>query len=219
MTMRHEGIMDLTAHRALVDRLDAHPKRRGPVKREPALLTDIAYCARCRGIMHARRTVQHRRDHDYVYESYRCDGTAREPSTCKNLVRRDVLDDWVTRWFTEGPIAGQERVETHTIPGNGLQDALDHNRRDIAELDPDEPGYADRLAELLAERTRLQSLPSEPDREESVFTGETVGEHWSRLDPVGRRAWMLEAGVRVYATRDGAWVEADDARLWWPEQD
>lgn len=58
--------------------------------------------------------------------------------------------------------------------------------------------YDRKLAELRAERERLQSLPSVPDRWDTIDTGETVGERWPRPAFDGRRT-MLREICKVYA--------------------
>jgi hypothetical protein len=85
---------------------------------------------------------------------------ARAERRCRNMVPQADADARIRKDFTQGADSGQERCEECPVPGaGGRRDELDQNARDIAELDIDAPAYDERLAELRAERKRLQSLP------------------------------------------------------------
>lgn len=213
--LRFKPIIDLGTFNSLQTKLDSNPRRRGATSNDPAMLTGVIFCDKCKRVMHRRRSVTRRKDGSaYIYEAYRCDGTPREPSTCRNMVPLADVHSVVNGYF----VAVQyETVEAVTIPGNGCQDELEQNARDIAELDIDAEDYDARLKELRAERKRLQSLPNEPDKVEYEFTGETVAERWARqTTDAERRAFLLDAGVKVYATREAQRVEVSEASaLWW----
>lgn len=217
--LRFEGIIDPATHKALVAKLDSNPRRRGPVSTDPALLTGVVYCGICDRVMHRRRSVTKRKNgSEYIYEGYRCDGTPREPSTCKNMVLMADTDAWVNEWFLNGPVSKHERVEAITVPGNGHQDELDQNKRDISELDIDDADYPERLAALMAERKRLQALPVEPDQVEYALTGETVQAFWAALSTSERREFLVQQGIRALVTRDHREILiGDPTRIWWPE--
>jgi hypothetical protein len=74
---------------------------------------------------------------------------------------------------------------------------------ELAELSrrglPDKQEDAERIS-LRARRDELEKLSSTPDHIEMVKTGETVGQHFRKLDEAGRRAMMLSDGIKVYAT-------------------
>jgi site-specific DNA recombinase len=217
--LRFDPIIDTETFNRLQVKLDSNPKRRGAVSGDPAMLTGVIYCAKCGGVMHRRRSVTKRKDGSrYVYEGYRCDGTPRQPSTCRNMIPQSDADSRVSEWFTDGPVSKYERIETIIVPGNGHQDELDQNARDIADLDIDAPDYDAQLAELRAERKRLQALPSEADRIDHRFTGQTVREFWLGLSTAERRAFLLDAGIRVHASREH-WelITGDQGRFWWPD--
>jgi site-specific DNA recombinase len=219
--LRFESIIDTATFDKLQAKLDSNPRRRGAVSSDPAMLTGVIYCNKCKGVMHRRRSATKRKDGSrYVYEAYRCDGTPRQPSTCKNMIPLADMDARVHEWFTTGPIAGNQRVETFTVAGHGYDEELEQNARDIADLDIDAPNYDVRLAELRAERKRLQSLPHEDARIELRLTGVLVRDHWASLSTAERRAYLVDSGFRVYADRDtfdpGAAVES---ALWWRDGD
>lgn len=219
--LRFAPIIDAATFTKLQAKLDSNPKRRGAVSSDPAMLTGVIYCAKCKGVMHRRRSVTKRKDGSrYVYEGYRCDGTPRQPSTCRNMIPQADTDAKVNEWFTAGPVSNEQRIETIVIPGTGHQDELEQNARDIADLDIDAPSYDARLAELRAERKRLQSLPGEADRIEHRFTDQTVREFWLSLSTAERRAFLLDHGIRVFASREYWNLDTGEAasRFWWPAE-
>lgn len=217
--LRFDSVIDLATFDRLQQKLDSNPKRRGAVSNDPAMLTGIIHCSKCKRIMHRRRSVTKRKDGtEYVFEGYRCDGTPREPSTCKNMIPVAEYDARVNDWFESGPISTYERIETFVIPGTGHDEELDQNARDIAELDIDAADYDARLIELRNERKRLQTLPNEGDRVEEKWTGVMVKDYWSSLTTAERRTLLLDTGIKVYASREEFEMSIPrdrQAELWW----
>ncbi len=210
--LRFDGIIDMATWKAVKAKLDNNPRRRGAVSSDPAMLTGVILCGICgkpsasppTGVMHRRKSVNKRKDGSRtVNEYYRCDGTPREPSTCKNMVPLAMVDAWVDEWFTGNtPDADREISELITIPGHGHDDELAQNAADIADLDIDADDYDSRLVALRTERKRLQALPGEPDRTEEVPTGVKVRDHWLTLTAPERRDFLIKGGVLVLATRE-----------------
>jgi hypothetical protein len=130
-------------------------------------------------------------------------------------------DTEVHEEFTTSTIARCNFVDYVTTAGNGHDDELEQNSRDIADLDIDAPKYATQHAELLAERRRLQALPSEGARTEQIVSDDTVRERWLSLSITAeRRALLIDRGIRVTASREhGVVVDHGDARFWWPHDD
>jgi hypothetical protein len=60
--LRFEGIIDTAPFNKLQAKLDSNPRRRGAVSSDPALLTRVIYCPKCKRIMHRRRSVTKRKD-------------------------------------------------------------------------------------------------------------------------------------------------------------
>jgi DNA invertase Pin-like site-specific DNA recombinase len=186
-------IVEMSTWRKLQDKLNANARRRGR-QDGPSMLKSMLFCATCGGPMHRKsRTAK-----GVTYAYYRCQPSS-QPSTCKNMIRIENLDEWVN----DSILANRSLPYIKTVPisGHGYQDELAQNRQDIKELDPDDPEFDVKLAKLRAERERLQALPSEPDTYEDRPTGKTVGEVWGRLDTAGRRAFLLDHGTRVTATK------------------
>jgi DNA invertase Pin-like site-specific DNA recombinase len=185
--------------RAIWERLQAlqAAKARTTGAEPKALLTGIAVCGKCGGPMYRLITKPKGRRYDY----YRCHGTERNPSTCRNMIRLEQLDAKVERYMTT-TLARWPRYETITIPGHGYKDEIAEVEQDLRELDYDAPDFLERQAALLAERARLRNLPSVPARTERRPTGDTVGEHWGTLTTdAERRAFLLALGMTVRVWR------------------
>jgi site-specific DNA recombinase len=215
--LHHQGIMDKQRWDELQAVLDANPKRRGPTRNAPAMLTDILYCAKCERVMHARRITGHARKDGTrpVWVGYRCDGTPREPSVCKNMVRADDIEPWVDAWFTaDGPFAEHEIRTTIRVPAKGYADEVAELELEIRELDLDDPDYDETHAALRAERARLLALGTVPAHTEERETGVLVGQHWPTLDDAGKRGYLRRAkDVKVYASKEDRWITGDPHKL------
>jgi hypothetical protein len=62
----------------------------------------------------------------------------------------------------------------------------------------DAAGYAAEAGRIAAERQHLAELPSVPATTRLQPAGLTIGQAWNALGTAGRRAELLESGVRVY---------------------
>jgi DNA invertase Pin-like site-specific DNA recombinase len=169
--------------------------RRGPAAGKPALLTGVIFCARCGAPMY--RILPPGRDRGY---SYRCAGHLPNRKGCGNLVSLDATDVLATNMLAS---ADAPWTEQKLAPGHNYDAELDGIKLAIRDLaaradELSDAEYDAELKSLRAERDRLKSLDAVPDSVETVETGETVGEHWTRLDRNGRRA-MLRAEVKFYA--------------------
>jgi hypothetical protein len=159
--------------------------------------------------MHRRRVFNTRKDGSRQYnEYYRCDGTAREPSTCKNMMPMVELDATVEASFASefGDKPWLERVPNL---GEDYSAELDEVKEALSELMSDwnsdlisDDEYDSRFRELRAERDRLASLPPKGPSVEWVDTGKTLGGHWAELDAAGRRGLLTDVGLKVLAGRD-----------------
>ena len=120
------------------------------------------------------------------------------------------LDGWVNEQMTANGGYVQETVVT---PGSGHDDEISDVERELRELDFDRPNFLDRQAELLAERSRLRALPSEPAVVEERISGWTVGALWSMLTPAQRRDYLLASGAKVRAVKGEYSMTGDVTRL------
>jgi DNA invertase Pin-like site-specific DNA recombinase len=174
---------------------------RGAVSTASALLAGIIYCAWCGRKMHFKRPYNTHKDGTRVYRNvYRCDGTIREWSTCRNMISAKEADEWITSWVTE-VIGNHELVTRVVVPGHGYDGEIAEVESEIRALDLDDPDYLHKVAALRAERTRLQGLPAVPAEVIERSAGITIGQHWAGLDTADRRAWLLADQVKVMAYR------------------
>lgn len=210
-----EPVIDYATWKRLQTALDGNARRKGAVADNPALLTSIIACAKCRrGMYHHRERKRLANGDERIYEYYRCDGTTRKPSTCKNTLRAADVDEWINGEFI-GTFGDREVVERVVIPGAGHDAEVELIEADIRALDLDAPDFDARLADLRAERSRLLSLPPDPDRIEERPTGQTVREMWESLDTAGKRDYLRRASVRVYASKDEWHLEAEHPEVLW----
>lgn len=205
--LKHDPILDKGTWDRLQAELDRKANRIGIAPKQTALLTGIAVCAKCGGPMYR---IWSGSGNQARTAYYRCHGTDRQPSKCRNMVRVSELDAW-----TDEQLGGNGGfvIETVVTPGRGHADEIAETERDLRELDYDEPGFLDRQAALLAERARLRALPSEPARVEEQVAPYAVGDLWRSLDPAGRRAYLLASEIKVVVSKDERRIEGDPGRV------
>lgn len=189
----------LRANKALVSK----PGRRGPAKGQGAMLTSVLFCGECadRGIESAMYRVLAGRGASARYY-YRCTGKGSERRSCGLMVRLAETDATVVEWLSA---MDAPRMVPELIKGTSHYAELADVNLELAELPKrglsDDAEDAER-ARLRALRRELEAAEDVPDRIELRPTGQTIGEHFRSLDTAGRRAWMLEDGVMVYARRE-----------------
>lgn len=204
--LRFEPILDQVTFKRLQARLEATRAKpaRGATAEAPALLAGVIHCAWCGRVMYRRSMYNVRKDGSKQYNLYyRCDGSLRDRSTCKNMIPLKEADDWVSSWFA-GTIGHLELTERMVIPGHNHEDEIAEVAAEIRDLDLDDPDYLVKQSALMAERKRLKELPAAPSEIVERPTGVTVGQHWGGLDTAGRRAWLLDRQVKVMAYRPPA---------------
>jgi DNA invertase Pin-like site-specific DNA recombinase len=193
---KEDGTPDYAKFQRLQAALKASSRRRGKVRNTPAMLTDIAHCAKCHRIMHARFTTTKVHGREYHWAGYRCDGTHIEPSKCKVMTRMDKTD--LAAWEALEPFDALPYFVTMVDEGHDWQDEIADNRDRIASLDPDADNYDEEHARLIAERKDLQSRPVVPNR---VVTGQrgTIGDRREACTtPNERRELFLKLGWKVF---------------------
>jgi site-specific DNA recombinase len=222
--LHHEGVINKERWQRLQAKLDANPKRRGPTRNEPMMLTDVLYCAVCGGVMHAKRNPGPvRKDGTrYVWVGYRCDHTKlgedergkpilADNSTCHNMIPADDIEPWVDMWATESAegnpdifaFGDREIVETVHVPAKGHADEVAEVDQEIDALDKNNPGYLAEVNRLYAQRARLIALGTEPAHTEDRPTGILLMDYWPTLDTAEKRDYLVRAGVKIHAVSSG----------------
>jgi Recombinase zinc beta ribbon domain len=192
MILKVEPILDRKTWDALQDKQSMRAKTTGT--KPKAKLTGIALCALCNGPMYRlANTVKGKK---YTY--YRCHGDERNPSKCRNMIRLADLDAQVDK-YVSNTLGRRPRYETITIPGHGYDDEIADVEHDLRDLDYDDPDFAAKQADLLAERVRLKSLPMTPTMSDKRSTGDTIGRYWQTLegDEARRDYLMQHLGMKV----------------------
>jgi Recombinase/Recombinase zinc beta ribbon domain len=196
--LRFEPILDMATWDRLQAKLAGNPRHRA-LADEPSLLTGVIYCGLCHRVMHRKPVYTKLKDGSKTYHwYYRCDGTPRERSTCKNMVRIDWSDENVDLWVRE-VIGNLTLVERIVLPGNGHDDDVQDIKNTIRNLDPEADDYDLRLSRLRSELARVKALPAEPPRVVERETGLKVRDYWAKADAASRRRFLLAGKVRVEA--------------------
>ena len=117
--LRFEPILDQVTFKRLQARLEATRAKpaRGATAEAPALLAGVIYCAWCGRVMYRRSMYNVRKDGSKQYNLYyRCDGSLRDRSTCKNMIPLKEADDWVSSCFRHDRPPGAHRAYGHPRP-------------------------------------------------------------------------------------------------------
>lgn len=199
--MRFAPILDEPTWVKLQDRLKDNPRR--SVTSAPGLLTGLIHCGLCGRLMHNKLVYTARKDGSKSYlKYYRCDGSPRERSTCRNMIRQDFADESLSLWVVE-VIGRAQLLERKTTPGSGHDEDIRDVKQDIRELDVEAADYDTRLSSLRSELARLKSLPAEPAKTTERPTGLTVAQYWDALaGEEAKRRFLLAGKVRVLAVAE-----------------
>jgi len=199
--MRFEPILDTDTWAKLQDRLNGNPRR--SYTSGPGLLTGLIYCGICGRIMHRKAVYTKHKDGSKAYlEYYRCDGTARDRSTCKNMIRMDAADEYVGSWVTE-VIGGAKLIERSSNPGNGLDGEIAEREAEIDRLDKSAPDYIAKVTRLHSELTELRTAKPQPAEPKERDTGLKIGAYWDGLsDLAAKRRFLMAGKVKVLAVAE-----------------
>lgn len=199
--LRCEPILDDEIWQRLQAKLDATPKRKTTAPKDTALLTGILVCAKCGGPMYKfTSTRNHPNGRTYVTAYYRCNGTGRKPSKCRNMAQMTDIEAAVTEYILTHP--SMEIMETVVVKGNAYGKQLAEVRAAMTALDPASDDYEARHDALFAEFKRLSGLRPEPDEVKKVSTGRTLAGEWPAMDTAERRQALLDGEFTVTAVKD-----------------
>ncbi|MEV7678836.1 recombinase family protein [Streptomyces sp. NPDC088341] len=207
--------------RAEFDRIGALLDSRGVDNRErsdtDALLLRVIHCANCEGRMYLNKQ-------EGKHPTYKCNSHARgDLCEAPSNVRGDWADEYVTAEFLRlvGSVQTTHVVE---IPGYDPEPEL---RATLAEFEEHQQQKgrqkskhaanawqerADALDNRIAELETREKV--EPQRVVTP-TGRTFADEWAEKDTAGRRAMLIEAGVRLDVRRGvrGGWRKLDTRRV------
>jgi hypothetical protein len=163
------------------------------------MLQGVITCGICGGPMYQRPISTKRKDaskHTVLY--YRCKGPDKAPSTCRNMVRAELVDTYVDGWFSgDGAFAGVDLAETVVEQGNDYAVEIADIDSRLDALDRNADDYEDLHASLMAERKQLRAMATSETTITKRLTGQTVGEMWAELTDAGKRAYLTAAKFRV----------------------
>lgn len=207
---RCEPILDDETWQRLQAKLDAAPKRNSTAPKDTALLTGILACAKCGGPMYRfTSTRKHPNGKTYVSAYYRCHGTPRKPSKCRNMAQMADIEAKVSEYIeTHKSI---EIMETVVVKGNtyGKQQAEVKAAMTALALTQDADDYDQRHAALRAEWLRLKDLKPEPDEIKKVSTGRTLAAEWPTMGTAERRQALLDGEFTVKAVKGNDGLRVD----------
>ena len=200
---RCEALVDAATWKRAGEALDGRPKRGHTDPASRAMLAGVLSCPRCED------SPMYRLNTGY----YRCTGRGANRKGCGTMVRAELVDAAVDRTIME---RFNTPVLARTItPGNeGARAArLEEVRFEMRQLDPDDLSdeeYDRRLAELRAERDRVEAAEVVPDRVELTATGEVYSELWQQTPVAERGPWLARHGFAVTASKAGVTVVQGD---------
>ncbi len=180
-------------------KIDKKAGRKGIAPKKTAMLTSVIYCPKCNRPMYRQYSHAHGKGQAY----YRCRGTETSASICRNMVPLEELNKCVDEMVES--IGYLPHTETVFIPGDDRANEIAEIDEKLQELvaDIDSSNFDERLAELRAERKRLQSLPVDTGKYERIETGQTITEFWSSQDDLGKRDYLLnELHWKIYASKN-----------------
>jgi DNA invertase Pin-like site-specific DNA recombinase len=202
---RCEALVNAAVWKQANDALGTRGKRGPENKLDPALLSGVLVCERCRekGIdspMYRHRSSKRNGNREW----YRCTGRGTQRKGCGNMILLATLNS-IVGLLMRSHGRDIDIMDTVLVPGTDHAAELEEIKfetRSLAVRDLTDEEYDARLRELRAERDRVAALPTVPDRYEQRPTGETYQEKWIRLNDSERGAWLRERGLKVRAVKE-----------------
>ncbi|WP_254211274.1 recombinase family protein [Streptomyces sp. ADI95-16] len=198
--------------------LDERSIDNGDRKDTDALLLRVIHCDSCGGRMYLNKQDSKQRP------TYKCNPYSRGFKCDKSAnIRGDWADEYVTAEFLRlvGPI---QTTHVVTIPGYDPGPELRATTVEFAEHQEQEGRQKSKHAAAEWQRradaldNRIADLESREKTEAQRIvtnTGRTFADEWAEKDTAGRRAMLIEAGVRLDVRRGvrGGWRTLDVRRV------
>lgn len=180
-----------------------HREKRGAANAEgDAMLKGAITCPNCPNSPMYRHRCLHNGKGKTVFWYYRCAGTGSARKSCGLMVRLEQVDaavDLIMRDTFDTPVLRKDVVHGHDHSAE-LENAKQAIRQ-LAQLDLPDDEHDRRLAELRAERDRIDRLPVVPDTVQLVALDQTYAQMWSALPPSQRGPWLIEHEFHVTADK------------------
>lgn len=200
--------------------LDERSIDNGDRKDTDALLLRVIHCDSCGGRMYLNKQDSKKNQHP----TYKCNPYSRGFKCEKSAnIRGDWADEYVTAEFLR--LMGSVQI-THvvTIPGYDPGPELRATIAEFAEHQEQKGRQKSRHAAAEWQKradaldNRIADLESREKREPQrivTSTGRTFADEWAEEDTAGRRAMLIEAGVRLDVRRGvrGGWRKLDVRRV------
>ncbi|MYT98327.1 MULTISPECIES: recombinase family protein [unclassified Streptomyces] len=183
-----------------------------------ALLLRVIHCDSCGARMYLNKQENKQRP------TYKCNPYARGSKCEKSAnIRGDWADDYVEAEFLR-LVGSIQTTHVVVIPGYDPEPELRATREEFAIHQAKEGKQKSKsaLAEwqkrydaLDTRMGHLESLEKRPEQRIVTPTGRTIADEWAAADTAGRRALLVEAGVRLDVRRGvrGGWRKLDTRRV------
>lgn len=206
---RCEALIDAGTFRLANEALKNRPKRGPSNPATRAMLAGAITCPNCDDSPMYRIMIRWAGGTRLPH--YRCAGRGSQRKGCGNMVQLAGVDAAVNQIIhkTFNVPVTVKRV----TPGDDHKQELEAVKleiRQLAQVDMDDDEYDRRLAELRAERDRIDDLPVTAGSVIVVDTGEVYSRVWEALGASERGAWLKSHGFTVTATREAVTVSQGD---------
>ena len=206
---RCEPLIDAGTFKLANEALTSRPKRGPSNPATRAMLAGVIYCPSCDDSPMYRIMVRWAGGTRLPH--YRCAGRGSQRKGCGNMVKLAAVDgavNQIVRRTFNVPVT-VKRV----TPGDDHSQELEAVKleiRQLAQVDLPDEEYDRRLAELRAERDRIDGLEVEPGSVVVEDTGEVYAEVWAALADGERGRWLASHGFRVTASKAAVTVSQGD---------
>ncbi|MET8706539.1 recombinase family protein [Streptomyces californicus] len=211
--------------RAEFDRIGAVLDSRSIDNRErtdtDALLLRVIHCDSCKGRMYLSKPTKNGAS---VSAFYKCNSTARgDACELPANVRADWADEFVTAEFLR-VVGSIETTHVVEVPGYDPEPELhatvaefeEHQRQEGRQKSKHAARAWQERADALDNRIAMLETAEKIEPQRIVTpTGRTFADEWAEKDTAGRRAMLIEAGVRLDVRRGvrGGWRKLDTRRV------
>ena len=168
--------------------------RRAKVTSESPWLIGNIVCGLCGRPMYHYKSSGGRN----TYEYYRCHGTGKTPSTCRNMVSKAEAEKFMNDTMGVS-FAETHLVERVLIPGEDFAAEIADIEAQLKTLDFDSSDYQTKHDALLAQRAELKARKPEGAHYEERPTGQRLGDVWPSLPDDIKHIFLQESAIKLHA--------------------